>query len=68
MVDALPNRFTPVQLLVSARSVVEETVSDPPRDTDEPLIVIEELVRPVLFNVPDTVGVIENAPDVGMKV
>ncbi len=68
VVDAYPNRLTPVKVFESARRVVEEIVSDPPRDTNEPLRVIEELVRPVLFNVPVTVGVIVNAPAVGTKV
>ena len=68
VVDAKPNRFTPENVFESVRSVVDDTVSDPPSATDEPLIVIDEFVRPVLLRVPVTVGVTTNAPSDGTNV
>ena len=43
--------FAPENLLASARSVVEATVMEPPRDTDAPLMVMAELARSVFCTV-----------------
>lgn len=65
VVDAKLKRLTPDQVFESARRVVEETVIDEPRATEEPLIVMEELVRPELLRVPVIEGVKVRAPAVG---
>ena len=50
--DAPPlNDWSRENLLASARSVVEATVMEPPRDTDAPLMVMAELARSVFCTV-----------------
>lgn len=65
MEEAYEKRFVPLQELVSESNVVDETVTEPPRETPVPLIVMEELVSPVLSRVPEIVGVRVRAPAVG---
>ena len=55
-------------VFASDNNVVDETVTDPPSDTEVPLIVIDELVNPAFESVPKTVGVIVSVPAVGMIV
>lgn len=57
MVEEKLKRLTPLQEFVSERRVVDETEIEPPRETLLPLMVIDELVRPVLSRVPVILGV-----------
>jgi hypothetical protein len=61
-VMALENVFA------SDNNVVDDTETEPPSETEVPLMVIDEFVRPALFKVPVSVGVSVSAPPVGTMV